>query len=426
MLTFKKFIFICVLLSLFITQLAVAKTEQVVVSGVGVSEEAAAKNAAKTAVMQVVGMYVVSDTAIENLKLIKDEVLSYSNGYIKSLKILDKSLDSDGLIAIEAEVLVEVGKLTEKLNGLNIATKKVEIDKSEFVAKVETQKNIVRDFSSMAEKVIFEQLKESPYEIKVLKFEQLPLENVTKKSASCFLQLFDDKEMRCGNAFNFLDTVNREQKNMIRKGNYLESGYFPFILEFSLKLSNEYLNSVKSFLGKASKQLRFKKKSSNCLYFLEASDEFPGTRISLKKQKFITGFELEPKQLEILTKLFDKHYSDKGLLRDQLFHVFFKNNNDTSFGNIFYSQTNTRNLHFSGNNDIYQSDIPASNVYLKSGNLQKNILRQKSFFPISGIHIRRKEPYVVQNKQTFFILLLLKEQQVKEIKSVNIEILTGN
>ncbi len=64
-----------------------AEIEKVVVSGSGLSEDKAIQSASKTAIQQVMGMYVVSDTVMQNRELIKDEVFSQSNAYIKTFKV---------------------------------------------------------------------------------------------------------------------------------------------------------------------------------------------------------------------------------------------------------------------------------------------------------------------------------------------------
>ena len=71
-----------ILIALMATTSFAGKVETVIVEGLGVSIESARENAAKNALGQVVGMYTVSDSVVKNRKLIKDEVLSYSNGFI--------------------------------------------------------------------------------------------------------------------------------------------------------------------------------------------------------------------------------------------------------------------------------------------------------------------------------------------------------
>jgi len=212
------------------------KTEKVIVTGVGTSKDSAVKNAAKAAVKQVVGMYVVSDVEMQNREIIKDEVLSYSNGFIKSFKEIGMTKDDDGLIEIEAEVVVEVGKLTDKLNGLNIATKSIEVNVPEFQARVATKKEGIQDFKQMAEKVIFEPLLKSPYEIKVIRFEQI--ENISNVHFS------DNGNPASWSKLFFLNSPT----GSIRSESLKENSMFHFFLEFTVSLKDDYINSVRQFL----------------------------------------------------------------------------------------------------------------------------------------------------------------------------------
>lgn len=62
------------------------KTEKVVATGYGVNADKAKENAVRNAVEQVIGTYVTSDTIVKNSQLVKDEILSFSGGYVKGGK----------------------------------------------------------------------------------------------------------------------------------------------------------------------------------------------------------------------------------------------------------------------------------------------------------------------------------------------------
>jgi len=85
---------IFIVLSLLVLSLSIAqadepeKTEKIVASGIGVDMDKAKQNAIRNAVEQVIGTYVSSDTIVQNSTLLKDEVLSFSGGYVKDTKIL--------------------------------------------------------------------------------------------------------------------------------------------------------------------------------------------------------------------------------------------------------------------------------------------------------------------------------------------------
>jgi len=115
--------------------------EKIIVSGVGVDADKARQNAIRNAVEQIVGTYVSSDTIVKNSTLLKDEVLSYSGGYVKDTKILSQEKTDDGLFTTKIEALVISTKLKRKLESLNIATKKVEGESlfGEAVSKIDNQ-----------------------------------------------------------------------------------------------------------------------------------------------------------------------------------------------------------------------------------------------------------------------------------------------
>ena len=195
--------------------------KKVIVTGMGINENKAIKNASKAAIQQVVGMYVVSDVLMKNSKLIKDEVLTQSNAYIKSFKTLNKIKDEDGLFEIEAEVEVEIGKLTNTLGELNIAVKGVGSD--QFKAKALTNFSSVADFRAMVQKIIIEPIqKNNIYQIKI-------------------------------NSFN---AENEDVPNLRMEGRtrLTEDNLLPFKLNFSMTLSKNYIDSVENFFNKSAKE----------------------------------------------------------------------------------------------------------------------------------------------------------------------------
>ncbi len=202
--------------------------QKVIVTGMGINENNAIKNATKAAIQQVVGMYVVSDVLMKNSKLIKDEVLTQSNAYVKSFKTLNKTKDEDGLFEVEAEVEVEVGKLTNTLGKLNIATKGVGTD--EFKAVALTGFSASKDFKTMLDKVVMEPIRENKkiYDIKVNSF--VPLQDD-----------WDERRLRVRWA--------KKDKKLYESGELL-----PFELSFTFGLSDNYVSSIMSFLEHSSKK----------------------------------------------------------------------------------------------------------------------------------------------------------------------------
>lgn len=200
-----------------------SQMKKIIATGMGVTEEKAIINASKSAVKQAVGMYVVSDMIMENSELIKDEILNYSNGFVKTFKIIDKSVD-DGIHEIEIAAEVEVGRLQEKIKGLNIATKKV--GSTKLKVKAISKQTRSADFIGVSRKVFLDPLQETGHSLKV---EILGLHDIEENS-------------------DILKRVLRtsvhkmaESKNMI-----------PMQLDFTVTLDSPYLNNLYKFLDKSS------------------------------------------------------------------------------------------------------------------------------------------------------------------------------
>lgn len=119
------------------------KTARVVVTGHGVDIDKAKENAIRNAVEKVIGVYVSSETVVQNNQLIKDEILKYSGGYIKEMKITSQSKNENALYEVQIDALVVIAKLKKKLVENHIATNKVEGESlfGEAVSKIQMQQS---------------------------------------------------------------------------------------------------------------------------------------------------------------------------------------------------------------------------------------------------------------------------------------------
>ena len=130
MISLRKILFAVSLLLLVISGITFAeepeKTEKIIASGVGMDADKAKENAVRNAVEQVVGSYVASDTLVNNSQLVKDEILSYSGGFVKDTRGISQEKSTDGLFTVQIQATVVSTKIKRKLESLNIATKKVE------------------------------------------------------------------------------------------------------------------------------------------------------------------------------------------------------------------------------------------------------------------------------------------------------------
>ena len=266
----KKFLF----LMLAIISLIAGEIKTVIVTGYGINKDKAIKNATKNALQQVVGMYVVSDEIVKNDKLIKDEVLSSSNGFVKSFKVLKVSQD-DGMYQVDAKVEVELGKVIKRLEDLNIATKRVDSD--EFKAVSLSKITNTKEFKKLAKKVIFDPIIENKkiHDIKIISLKPLEEDNILFKHNERYIQ-----------------------KNLEEEDRY------PFELTFSIGLNPNYFESVKQFVKKTSKGKSNKKWKKNEFYFIKY---VKGDGSSLR-ERIVTGYKFSPFRYAMLKKLGRDNY----------------------------------------------------------------------------------------------------------------------
>ncbi|WP_298443973.1 hypothetical protein [uncultured Ferrimonas sp.] len=122
-----------------------ADTQQVIASGIGASSSEALSNALQNAIQHYVGVVVDSDTQIEQERLIRDQILLASNGYIKTYKVLSRSSD-DGLFEVKVQALVKQQVLDAKLHQLNLsqhAPEQVEQAEQRIKTKVRSKAQIM-------------------------------------------------------------------------------------------------------------------------------------------------------------------------------------------------------------------------------------------------------------------------------------------
>lgn len=128
--------------------------EKVVAKGMGTTEDGAYKNAISNAVEQTIGLYIKSESMVSNAQLIKDEILSYSGGYVKDIKIIRQEKDTDGLFSVTIQANVVSTKLKLKLEAINIAVQKVDGGSlfGEAISKISEKKNTAEIFKKTVSK----------------------------------------------------------------------------------------------------------------------------------------------------------------------------------------------------------------------------------------------------------------------------------
>jgi hypothetical protein len=98
------------------------------VSGQGATFEEAKLNAFRTAIEIVAGSVVTTERESVNYKLVKDEILVYSAGYVTDYKIIN-TFKSGNQIQIIVDVQVSSSKLSDRILGLGKEVKNFEANK---------------------------------------------------------------------------------------------------------------------------------------------------------------------------------------------------------------------------------------------------------------------------------------------------------
>ena len=88
------------------------KTVSLTVSGQGQTQDEAKQNALRNAIEQAFGTFISSNTEILNDELVKDEIVSVSNGNIQKFEIISEIQIPDGGYATTLKASVSVSKLT--------------------------------------------------------------------------------------------------------------------------------------------------------------------------------------------------------------------------------------------------------------------------------------------------------------------------
>jgi len=124
------------------TQLATSNnnnpSQEIHVTGVGVTVDEAKQNGFKTAIEYVVGTVLVSEKVALNNQLVKNKIVDYSAGYIDSYKILSTT-QVDKNIALSMNVVVKSSHIAEMILG---ERNSMNLDGEQIVSKYESLLNL--------------------------------------------------------------------------------------------------------------------------------------------------------------------------------------------------------------------------------------------------------------------------------------------
>jgi len=374
----KKLSFI--LIVLISTTILAAKIETVIVEGFGVSVESAQANAGKSAVSQVVGMYTVSSSAVENRQLIKDEVLTYSNGYIKTFKVIDTK-QQDGLYIVEAKVEVEIGKLTQMLGKLNIALKNV--GNVEFKVKTKQAFASSKNFGKLFDEVVLIPIvsNQNIHSLEVLSME-----------------LFDEESLG-RNTGSFYQFGN----NPYYKEKYYNGKLLPFLVKFKSTLSDEYVSSVAKLLQKTARGIRENCRGSEILCIKTIKSNGKINSVGFKFSK--VNNRLIASRLSHINIRFAYKFKLVDEIGDEIGVLIQGENRDLISGNDFIGP-------------VARSDFISSKQYVHGNNSGLSLIES-----VGGIVTKGSSLSLIVNDQIFATIVLLSEEDAERVDKIEFSVL---
>ena len=146
----KRGILFFILSILFLSSISYAQTQDVTATGVAavlqgdkaIARDTAVNDALRKAVEQAVGTMVSSETVVENYQLIRDSILTKSQGYIQNYKVVSES-PSPELYQVTISATVKLGDLKNDLGALGILMQRVQKPRVLFMI---AEQNIGQEF----------------------------------------------------------------------------------------------------------------------------------------------------------------------------------------------------------------------------------------------------------------------------------------
>jgi ribosomal protein S8 len=135
--------------------LKVENTKEIIATGYGRDKEQAINNAFQSAIQQYVGVVIDSETIVKNGTLIKDEILTASNGFIKHYEEISIKTE-DGLLEVQIKATVKSQKLFAKIKSLKITTITFHntISGKDLKAEISTKLKSKKDSAKILKKVM--------------------------------------------------------------------------------------------------------------------------------------------------------------------------------------------------------------------------------------------------------------------------------
>ncbi|HQO09600.1 MAG TPA: hypothetical protein PLK90_05395 [Clostridiales bacterium] len=93
---------------------------EVEVQGMGADRDKAIADAQRNAISTAIGTYLISEQEVQNYMTVKDQILSKSEGFVKSYSVVDQYKESDGSFVVKIKAAVTKDILLNDLEALGI------------------------------------------------------------------------------------------------------------------------------------------------------------------------------------------------------------------------------------------------------------------------------------------------------------------
>ena len=122
---------------------------EVVAQGMGTDANSALNNAYSNAVQQALGLYVDAETMVQNDQVVRDQILTYSRGFIQKTDTISQGQEN-GLFQVKIRAQVQRQQLLEKAKASNISVKPVQ--GATLYAQIKSQSKQVEDAGNLIKK----------------------------------------------------------------------------------------------------------------------------------------------------------------------------------------------------------------------------------------------------------------------------------
>jgi len=358
----RKLLLLIVLLSTVIVKAQEDKTVTLTVSGTGKTLEEAKSNALRSAIEQAFGAFISSKTEILNDNLVKDEIVSVTNGNVKKFDIVSQVEIPNNGYAMTLNATVSISKLTSFAQSKGVS---IEIKGGLFAANI-----IQQELNEKAEVISLQNILNTSNEL-------------LKKSFDYSIETIGNPTLNNGNYDIPLKVSVKLNKNFYQFRKYFINSISGLTMSDSEILNYEEIKKPIGQLVIRKDTINFQEKVKIYTKTILNYQTIPICKVDIenfneKQDKYVyyeKGTVIEITKLRELKKRFENvsnaynipiykiSNSDLGYSK-----IFFRNLNSLNSLNIFFDNLKNLIFNFQITNDLEKIDNNKI-IHLKNGNL---------------------------------------------------------